>query len=234
MINIAPSVRSVESATALDDLGEVPLPTHISRFGFVLAFAAASFAGNFAAPDVAEAQEPIEEDQLDASPKGLIGLGLIGAELGLTIPALAGLDETWSLITFPLVGFAGGAVAGHFLIDKNDKPKVAVAMLLTGLVLVLPSIVITVAATRYDPEAAFEEQQEDERERNAETREARLPTPAQSVAAAGTGMVRVHEGGVALTMPGLSVQPVYSPEELARYGGRQATEVQLSVVSGVF
>jgi hypothetical protein len=217
------------------------LPKHISRFGFILAVVAALVTGSALAPAKAHAQDPMEPtaEQVDASPKGLIGLGLIGAELGLTIPALAGLDETWSLIVFPAVGFAGGAVAGHYLIDQNDKEKVAVAMLMTGLALVIPSIVITVAATAYDPEEAFEDEEDiDEASPGMEEEaEASAPTQAEThrqVARAGSGMVRVHEGGVALTLPGLSVGNVYTPDELARFGGEQATEVQLSIVSGVF
>ena len=203
------------------------MPKHTSRFGLALAFAAAIAIGSLAAPSQAEAQAMEETgEQVGSSPKGLIGLGLIGAELGLTIPALAGLDETWSLIVFPAVGFAGGAIAGHYLIDNKDKPKAAVAMLITGLSLVIPSIVITVAATAYDPEGDIEEA---ESEPESATRQRQ-----RAVASAGSGMIRVHEGGVALTMPGLSVGGVYSAEELVRYGGDQATEVELSLISGSF
>ena len=219
------------------------MPKHISRFGFMLvatlAFASAT------APNHASAQttDPVPMgEQVDASPKGLIGLGIIGAELGLTIPALAGLHETWSLITFPAVGFAGGAVAGHFLIDNNNNEKAAVAVLLTSLALVIASIVITVAASAYDPVDDFEDRTDtelpDDADEEPETVEDALDeqarTEARQLADSGTGMVRVHEGGVSLTVPGLTVGAVYTPEELARYGGTQVTEVQLSLVSGSF
>ena len=221
------------------------MPKHISRFGFMLVAALA--VASAGAPSQASAQtdpDPVATpgEQVDASPKGLIGLGIIGAELGLVIPAVAGLDETWSLITFPVVGFGLGAVAGHFLIDENNNEKAAVAVLLTSLALVVPSIVITVAATAYDPVDDFEERTDQEvpeaDQQEPETVEDVLDEEAsremRTVAAAGTGMVRIHEGGVALTMPGLTVGRVYTPEELARYGGQQATEVQLSLVSGSF
>lgn len=222
------------------------MPKHISRFGLTLAFAAALAVGALASPSRAAAQDPMPV-QVDASPKGLIGLGFIGAELGLTIPALAGLDETWSLIVFPVVGAAGGAIAGHYAIDNRGNEKAAVATLMIGLALVVPSIVITVAATAYDPEDDFEEQVEeaggDPEEAEAQVEEAEAEAEAEPEAAldrrqlatrGGTGMVRIHEGGVSLSLPGLSVGQVYTAQELARYGGEQATEVQLSLFSGVF
>ena len=53
------------------------------------------------AADDSEATTPVRADF-----KGMIGLGLIGGELGLVIPAVAGLNETWSMIVFPVVGAA--------------------------------------------------------------------------------------------------------------------------------
>ncbi len=218
------------------------LPKHISRFGLTLAFAAAVAVGTLASPSRAAAQDPAEEPvQIEASPKGLIGLGFIGAELGLTIPALAGLDETWSLIIFPVVGAAGGAIAGHYAIDNRGNEKAAVATLMIGLALVVPSIVITVAATAYDPEDDFEEEDagggdeaaEAESEPEAEP-EAEIDRRRRLATRGGTGMVRVHEGGVSLAPPGLTVGQVYTAQELARYGGEQATEVHLSLFSGAF
>lgn len=213
-----------------------------------MAFAAALAVGALASPSRAAAQDPMDPGpvQVDASPKGLIGLGLIGAELGLTIPALAGLDETWSLIVFPVVGAAGGAIAGHYAIDNRGNEKAAVATLMIGLALVVPSIVITVAATAYDPEDDFEEEEDaaadeagDEEAAEAEPEaepepEAELDRRRRLATAGGTGMVRIHDGGVSLALPALSVGQVYTPQELARYGGEQATEVQLSLFSGAF
>ena len=223
------------------------MPKHISRFGLTMAFAAALAVGALASPSRAAAQDPMDPGpvQVDASPKGLIGLGLIGAELGLTIPALAGLDETWSLVVFPIVGAAGGAIAGHYAIDNRGNEKAAVATLMIGLALVVPSIVITVAATAYDPEDDFEEEdaaadesgEEEAAEPEAEAEpepEAELDRRRRLATRGGTGMVRIHDGGVSLALPALSVGQVYTPQELARYGGEQATEVQLSLFSGAF
>ena len=129
------------------------LPSTFRRMGWVIALSAALVMTNAAAPERVAAQPMMETgEQIDASPKGLIGLGLVGAELGFVVPALAGLDDAWAFVVFPVVGAAGGAIAGHFLIDNNDNEKAAVAMLSVGLALVVPSLVITLASTAYDPE----------------------------------------------------------------------------------
>lgn len=91
---------------------------------------------------------PVEPDF-----KGTIGLGLVGAELGFVIPAVAGLHETWAFVVFPIVGAGGGGAAGYFLIEKGtDSPELSVAMLATGMALIIPSMILTLSATAYDPE----------------------------------------------------------------------------------
>ena len=186
---------------------------------------------------------PPRPEQIDSSPKGLIGLGIFGAELGLVIPAAAGLDDTWALVTFPLIGAGGGAVAGHYLIDNNNRPKLAVSVLVVGLALVVPSLVLTLALRAYDPDDAQDIEEErdeeiaDEREADAEDA-GKQPVSAvdraERVARAGDGLLRIGESGPMLGVPGLSVVPTYTPEELALFGGRQTNELRLSLLSGAF
>ncbi len=200
-----------------------------------------------AAPQSLQAQET-EAAQVDASPKGLIGLGLIGAELGLVIPAAAGLDDTWALITFPAVGALGGALAGHFLIDNNNREKAAVAVLVGGLALVVPSVVLTLALTAYDPDdeegVATEIEGEpeefgDEEEGTVSEPPAEVETESAAlhrarVARAGGGLVRVGEAGWMLGVPNVSLMPTFTQDELALFGGRQQNELRLSLFSGAF
>lgn len=88
-------------------------------------------------------------DRVEATPKGTIGLGLIGAELGLVIPAVSGLTKTWSLVLFPIVGAGAGAVAGYFGIDNPGQSEAAVAVLAVGMGLLVPAIVGTVLAASH-------------------------------------------------------------------------------------
>ena len=82
-------------------------------------------AQSFAQDDepVDEEPEPVATDPLTADFKGMIGLGLIGAELGFVVPALAGARDTWVYIVFPVLGAGGGAVAGYFLLEQGDDTR---------------------------------------------------------------------------------------------------------------
>lgn len=88
--------------------------------------------------------------------KGIIGLGLIGAELGLIIPAIAGVrDEWWPYLVFPLIGAVGGGIGGYFM-EQATQPfdaEVDVTFMVAGLVLIVPTIVGTLALTAYQPPA---------------------------------------------------------------------------------
>lgn len=160
------------------------------------------------APSTGWAQEEEEDDsapdKLDAEPKGKIGLGLIGAELGVAVPALIGLDDAWAYIVFPIVGAAGGAVAGHFLIDDGNHAELSVVVLAAGMTLVIPTLVLAAAATAYDPEEDMNQ------------------------ASLGTGALRLDRGEVKWAAPGMSVLPD------AKAGKLHVSGVHLSLVSGRF
>ena len=95
--------------------------------------------------------------------KGMIGLGLVGAELGLIIPALFGVrDEWWPYVVFPLIGAVGGAIGGWAVeqATPNDA-EVDVALMVIGMALVVPTIVGTLALTAYQPPSDAEDADED-------------------------------------------------------------------------
>lgn len=167
-----------------------------------------------AAPQAALAQDSeAEEDKtIPADFKGMIGLGLIGAELGFVIPAVSGLHETWAFIVFPVVGAAGGAAAGYFLLEKGEgEPEIAVASLTAGMALVIPALIVTLAATSYEPEEA--------------TQVADLQNP---------GLVRFSDEGVRLSAPRVAVERGASDRESLRTGASTADTVHVSFVSGKF
>lgn len=175
-------------------------------------------------PDSAHAQTTPPPTQVKASPKGAIGLGLVGAELGLAIPAISGLDQWWALTLISVAGGTGGALAGHFAIDKNGNEKVSVAMLVTGLALVVPAVIVTVKGLRYDPtdEAPPEVDPYAERRHRA-----------KALARAGDGLLRKSEYGLHVGPPGFR----WTGPAVGERAGVIASgprEYHFSLVSGVF
>jgi hypothetical protein len=189
------------------------------------------------APNDAHAQAMMDFQQVDATPKGTIGLGLVGAELGFVIPAAAGLDEVWSLTVFPIVGAAGGATAGWFLIDNNGESEIAVGTLAFGMAMIVPSMVLTLSATAYDPDDETRQIEGTPPQQPGGQEQQGAPPGAsrgRHIARAGPGALKLSSEGVLLGLPGLKVRPRYTREEMQRYGGNQATEVHFALVSGVF
>lgn len=164
------------------------------------------------------AQDNFKREPVPADFKGAVGLGLVGAELGAVIPALAGLDAVWAYLVFPAVGAAGGAVAGYFAIDNAGHAQLSVVALTVGMALVIPALVITLSLTAYDPEGDTTDSGE---ARNKLRR-------ARQLAAAGPGMLRVSRGELALAAPGIALVPGQAAEPFRVSG------VSLSLFSGQF
>ena len=173
--------------------------------------------------------DPATFDQVSSTPKGTIGLGLVGAELGLIIPSASGLNEVWALTVFPVVGATGGALAGYFALDKPGREKGSVAALVVGLAGVLPAILVTVKGVRQERQDRWEPTPQIEIRSDKEQR-------AFETAEAGPGLLRRSRSGLRVAMPGVSVSR-RGPEdaETAKLGGlRDRTELRLSLASGVF
>ncbi len=183
-----------------------------------------------------------QTDQIQSGVKASIGLGLIGAELGLLAPAMAGAEGTWPYIAFPLVGAAGGAAAGYFLLDQpNTSPTLSVALLAVGIGLIIPAVVGTLSLTAYDPEGDFSQPQDQRMTQAGRVRQDRLAmSKAQRamksrVAASRAlgSLVSFSDQGSALgvPLPSLGVpQRAKNPYEM-QLG---ALEVQLPLVSAAF
>lgn len=99
-----------------------------------------------------------QDAQVDTMGKATIGLGLVGAELGFVIPAVLGARDTWEYVTFPTVGAVAGALTGYFLLDSpGTHQEISVAVLCTGMALVIPAMVWTLSETAYDPAEDLDE-----------------------------------------------------------------------------
>jgi hypothetical protein len=183
-----------------------------------------------APPRAAEAQlDPATLDPIKATPKGTIGLGLVGAELGLIIPSVSGLNEAWALSVFPVVGAAGGALAGYFALDKPGREKGSVAALVVGVAGVLPAILVTVKGVRQERQDRWEPTPQIDLRTEKEQR-------AFETAEAGPGLLRRSRSGLRVAAPGVTFsRRAPQDAETVRMGGlRDRTEMRLSLASGVF
>lgn len=172
--------------------------------------ALAAFCVMTAAPDYAAAQEETTVgDQVDGSWKGTIGLGLLGAEVGLVLAPAVGLNDAWAMAVFPLVGAAGGAVGGYFAFDNSGTPSAAapIALLVGGVALIIPSVVLALTLGADSGEDEFSEAMSPKRRRQLARRRA------------GSGLVRITPSEAFVSAPGVAV---------ARQGA------QVSLVSGTF
>ncbi len=156
------------------------------------------------------------ENRVDPDFKGSIGLGLVGAELGFVIPALAGLRDTWAYIVFPVVGAGGGGLAGYFAIEQGTgSSELAVATLITGMALIIPAMVVTLSATAYDPAEQM----------------------SSSARAAPPALLQVSERGLHVGAPAVAFFEGASAREALRTGASpadRARELRVSLVSGHF
>ena len=129
--------------------------------------------------------------------------------LGLIIPSVAGLNEVWSLTVFPIVGAAGGALAGYFALDKpadestTQEQRAArleaasVAMLVVGLAGVLPAILVTVKGVRQERQDRWEPTPQIDLRTEKEQR-------AFETAEAGPGLIRRSRSGLRVAAPGVT------------------------------
>jgi ABC-type uncharacterized transport system permease subunit len=158
------------------------------------------------AADRASAQTGV---QLGTPPKGIIGLGLFGAELGIAVPAAFRVKNPWILTATGVAGGAGGALAGFYLLDKRDNGTtraLSITFVALGLAGFVPTTLLVVRATRYVPPDD--------------------PPAEASLADAGGGLLRVSRGRLGLGIPAVTVSRVPSL--------RDVRETQFALLSGRF
>lgn len=193
-----------------------------------------------------------------ADGKGILGGGIIGAEIGFMIPALivsAGareLDEWWSWVLFPALGAAGGAVLGYFALEdpvdsmtmQRGFPEAAVAVLAVGIALIVPTFVGVLSLTSYSPsgdgggqgasgddDAAEDGEPAPSQENSAE--QARRDAIRRTMAG-GPGLVRFDNGELLLGVPMVHATDSFTAEERAHMRLTGMVDYRIPVVSGAF
>jgi hypothetical protein len=133
-------------------------------------------------------------DQVNSTGKGITGGALLGGEVVVIIESIAGVTSTWPYIVGGLAGAAGGGIGGYFVEQNSSDGRAPMYMLAGGMALIIPAVVLTLNATRYQPEEGATEE-------NAPTGPAAEPgTPGGSVVTPAPGSGGAG-AGVALPPP---------------------------------
>lgn len=186
----------------------------------------------------------------EASPngKGVIGGSLLGAELVLSLEAAFDVQSTWAYVGGGLAGGVAGGVGGYF-IERESSARVPMLMLAAGMALAIPTTVAILSATAYEPPKDYVLDRPPADEPVADP--PRAPQDPQLTAPTPTGMRRKHRSTgvvhrpapalvgfeperVTLSLPTFSLHDVYSKQEVATLGVKQATEVRVPVVNVLF
>jgi hypothetical protein len=120
--------------------------TNMRPFRPAFALATVLGVGVLAAPGVARA------DDVSSSGKGIAGGALLGAEVPTIIEGIAGVRSPWVYVISAVVGAGGGGFGGYEIEKNSTDGKAPMYMLAGGLALVIPAVVLTLNATRYQPE----------------------------------------------------------------------------------
>lgn len=229
------------------------------RRGLTPAVAAAAVLG---AVVVSAPERQARADEVSPTGKGIVGGGLLGAEVVTITEALAGVKPGWAYAVGAVVGGGGGAVAGHFIENAATDGKVPMYMLAGGLGLIIPAVVLILNATRWQPEEGVTED-------NVPTGPAAepgavggsvvggpppnvpppptaappgptppLPPPAAAPPAPTPppqSLFDVHGGSLRLGVPVPDVRPVFSLAEQRQYGLHAAeTELRMPMLHMTF
>ena len=150
-------------------------------------------------------------DRIKGDIAGTVGLGLLGAEVGLFLPPAFNLqDHWWAWVLFPTIGAAGVVVAGIFAFEPgNPVPAVTVSLLGAGMLLAVPAVVSASALTS--------------------ARRGRNIDRVQN-----EGLLRFGKQVTSVGVPSVVSAPVFSLAEQARFGLPQRSSTRVSLISGRF
>jgi hypothetical protein len=185
-------------------------------------------------------------DDVSPTGKGIVGGGLLGAEVVTMIEAIAGARPGWAYAVGAIVGAGGGAVGGYFVEQGSSDGKAPMYMLAGGLALVIPAVVLTLNATRYMPEEGSSEDAAPTGPAaepgvpggsvGASAPAAAPPPPpaAASPAPPPQSMLDFSPKAIRIGLPAPEVRPVFTLVEQRQYGLQSATELRLPVVHVAF
>lgn len=172
------------------------------------------------------AQAQVGKEEAAASPKGLIGTALLGAETVLAVEAALGVDRWYWYAIGGGVGAIGGGVGGYF-IDKAGSAELSMSLFVGGLVFAVPTTIAVLNAASYKP---VKNPEIDDGASAAERATDRYYLARHSV----PSLVDVDAGRVSLGVPAVEVAPVFSQKAQKIYSLPNATAVNIPVLHLAF
>lgn len=163
-------------------------------------------------------------DTVSPSPKGITGGALLGAELVVITEAAFGIETPWLYAVGAVAGAGGGATGGYF-IEKTGDSKLSLYMLLGGMALVIPTSIVYLNATAYDP-AELDPA-------TGAPPAARQPLRAH-VAHHAPSLLQLEHSQWSIAVPNVTVEDVHTRQERVEFGLPDRARVSVSVLSGHF
>jgi hypothetical protein len=99
-----------------------------------------------------------QADEVSPTGKGIVGGALLGGEVVTITESLARVHPGWAYALGGGLGAVGGGIGGFFVEQASSNGEVPVALLAGGMALIIPALVLSLNATRYQPsESATED-----------------------------------------------------------------------------
>lgn len=194
--------------------------------------------------------------------KGMVGGGLLGGELVMTIEAIAGVQKPLPYVIGGVLGAGAGVAGGYFVEQGSDSARVPTLLLAGGLAFAIPTTILVLNSTSYKPPADYQEDVAPTGTMGAPDSPTAVPAgPGAPAAAPATpappapaptsrrykpaiapvallapppSLVDLRNGEVRVSVPAVEVRPVFSMTELRQYGMQQREEVRVPVFAASF
>ncbi len=182
--------------------------------------------------------------------KGAVGLGLLAMELTVNIEAAAGVKKPWVLAVTGLVAAGAGAAGGYFAETKpspDTGAQVGVGLLAGGMAMLVPTMIIATALTKYrgrkeaapevevvTEEAAAAEPEVEEAPAEKEAPAEEAPAEEETTEEPATALLNVSKQRLTLAVPPVIMAPVFSEDEIGVLTDEQQTEYRINLINLVF
>jgi hypothetical protein len=187
-------------------------------------------------------------DNVSPDGKGIVGGGLLGAELVTIVEGIADVRSGWAYGIGAIVGAGGGAVGGYFVEQNSTDGRVPTYLLAGGLALIIPAVVLTLNGTRYRPQEGATDDNTPPAGPSAEPgapgggvlgpqQHPSSPPPTSSLPSKeppALSLVDVRGGELRMGVPAVDVRPVFSMTEQRQYGMHAQTELRMPMLRVVF